>query len=67
MSFFTPVRMIVLGGIFVVAAVVLPLLMVVKVLDSTLFLNFFSYTIGLIGTILGITGASLYVRYNRRK
>ncbi len=67
MSFFTPVRMLIIGGIFVVAAVVLPLLMVAKVLESTYFLNFFSYIIGVIGTILGITGASLYVRYNRRK
>ncbi|HWR64674.1 MAG TPA: hypothetical protein VN364_01000 [Bellilinea sp.] len=67
MSFFTPIRMLIIGGIFVVASVVLPLLMVVKVLESTIFLNFFSYIIGLVGTFLGIAGASMYVKYNRRK
>ena len=67
MSFFTPIRMLIIGGIFVVASVVLPLLMVVKVLESTYFLNFFSYTIGLVGTFMGIAGASMYVKYNRRK
>jgi len=61
MSFFTPIRMLVIGAIFVLAGVVLPLLMVVKVLESTLFLNFFSYVIGLVGTFLGIAGASMYV------
>jgi len=67
MSFFTPIRMLIIGGIFVVASVVLPLLMVVKVLESTYFLNFFSYIIGLVGTFMGIAGASMYVKYNRRK
>jgi hypothetical protein len=67
MSFFTPIRMLIIGGIFVVASVVLPLLMVVKVLESTIFLNFFSYIIGLVGTFMGIAGASMYIKYNRRK
>ncbi|HEY4691883.1 MAG TPA: hypothetical protein VIH16_00460 [Bellilinea sp.] len=67
MSFFTPIRMLIIGGIFVVLSVILPLLMVVKVLESTLFLNFFTYIIGLVGTFLGIAGASMYVKYNRKK
>ena len=67
MSFFTPIRMLIIGGIFVVASVVLPLLMVVKVLQSTIFLNFFSYIIGLVGTFMGIAGASMYIKYNRKK
>jgi len=67
MKFFTPIRMLIIGGILVVASVVLPLLMVVKILESTYFLNFFSYIIGLVGTFLGIAGAAMYVRFNRRK
>lgn len=67
MSFFTPIRMLVIGSIMVIAGVVLPLLMVVKVLESTFFLNFFSYIIGIVGTFLGIAGAAMYVKYNRRK
>jgi len=67
MKFFTPARMLIIGSICVVMGVVLPLLMVVKILESTFFLNFFSYTIGMIGTFLGIAGAAMYVKYNRRK
>ena len=59
--------MLVIGGVMVVASVILPLLMVVKVLESTIFLNFFSYIIGLVGTFLGIAGAAMYVKYNRKK
>lgn len=67
MSFFTPVRMLVIGLIFVLAGVVLPFLMVMQVLESTLFLNFFSYTISLVGVILGGFGATGMVRSNRNK
>ncbi|MHB0987885.1 MAG: hypothetical protein ACYC3P_04365 [Bellilinea sp.] len=67
MSFFTPIRIMLLGFIFVLAGVVLPFLMVMQVLDSTMFLNFFSYVLGLVGMFLGVAGASMYVKYNRRK
>ncbi len=67
MSFFTPVRMLVLGVICVLAGVVLPFLMVMQVLKSTLFLNLFAYTISLIGVILGGFGATGLVRSNRDK
>lgn len=67
MSFFTPVRMIVIGGILVIGAVVLPFLMILDVLESTLFLNFVSYLIGLVGMFLGVAGTALNVKSNRRK
>lgn len=67
MKFLTPVRMLVIGFIFVLVGVVLPFLMVLQVLESTLFLNFFAYTISLIGVIFGGFGATSMVRYNRRK
>lgn len=67
MKFLTPVRMLILGFILVIAGVVLPFLMVMQVLESTLFLNFFSYTISLLGVIFGGFGATGLVRYNRRK
>jgi len=51
-----------IGAMFVVLGVVIPLLMVADVLESTLFLNFFSFTISLIGMFLGIIGAAYYVR-----
>ena len=46
--------------------VVLPLLMVMKILESTYFLNFFSYIVSLSGFFLGLIGAMTYVREKRR-
>jgi hypothetical protein len=46
--------------------VVFPFLMVMQVLESTFFLNFFSFTISLIGIIIGVIGSAYYFRINRR-
>lgn len=54
--------MIVISVLLMVAGVVLPLLMVVHVMQSTFFLNFLSYTLSLIGIFLGAIGVSLYMR-----
>jgi hypothetical protein len=51
----------------VLLGAILPFLMVMRILNSTLFLNFFSYTISVIGLFLGIIGASLLVRLRRKK
>jgi positive regulator of sigma E activity len=50
-----------------ITGVVLPLLMVIKVLESTFFLNFFSYAASLIGMVLGIIGTVSYSRRSRQK
>jgi hypothetical protein len=42
------------------------LLMVMHVMPSTFFLNFFSYTVSLIGLMLGITGAVFYARFRNK-
>jgi hypothetical protein len=39
--------------------VVLPFLMVIKILESTFFLNFFSYAAQVSGVILGILGLAM--------
>jgi hypothetical protein len=62
-----PVRTILIGFALVLLGVILPFLMVIHVLESTFFLNFFSYTVSLVGLILGIIGAAMYVRLNRKK
>jgi len=67
MRFFTPVRMIILGIVLLVAGIVLPLLMVVKVVESTFFLNFLSYGMSMVGSIIGIAGAAFFVRFDRKK
>ncbi len=55
-----------IGFLCVLMGVVLPFLMVMQVLESTLFLNFFSFIISLIGIIIGVIGSAYYVRINRR-
>jgi hypothetical protein len=58
--------MIFLGGGLLLLGVVLPLLMVMKILESTFFLNFFAYAMSLCGFFLGLIGAMTYVREKRR-
>ncbi|MCQ3937156.1 MAG: hypothetical protein DPW18_08930 [Chloroflexi bacterium] len=44
----------------VVGGVILPFLMVIKVLESTYFLNFFSWGVSSLGLALGMIGFTLY-------
>lgn len=55
-----------IGALLVVLGAVLPLLMVLHVLPSTFFLNFFSYIASVLGLFLGIWGAALYIIRSRR-
>jgi hypothetical protein len=41
---------------------VLPFLMVMGVVTSTFFLNFFSFTASLVGVVTGIIGVAFYAR-----
>ena len=67
MKIFTPVRLMVTAFIFLLAGVVLPFLMVIHILESTFFLNFFSYGISLIGMIMGVAGTAMYAARNRHR
>jgi hypothetical protein len=62
-----PAHIILIGFLLVLTGFVLPLLMVIKVVESTFFLNFFSYTASTVGFFLGIIGASMYARERRKK
>lgn len=62
----SPVMMIVIAFLLMLAGVVLPLLMVIHVVESTFFLNFISYTISLIGLLLGTIGVALYAGRGRK-
>ena len=60
---------IVLSAAFILLLLgfLLPLLMVMQVLESTLFLNFFAYIAMTLGSMLGFIGiTSLVVRRRRR-
>ena len=65
MKHITPGRLIFIGFLLVLLGVVLPFLMVMKVIESTFFLNFFSFIISLIGVVVGVIGSAYYVRINR--
>ncbi len=61
-----PWHLILIGFLLSVLGVALPFLMVIQVVPSTFFLNFFSFTASLGGLLLGIIGAALYVRQHRK-
>lgn len=48
-----------IGFIMMLLGVIFPFLMVVKMIESTFFLNFFSYTLSLLGMVFGIIGIAM--------
>ena len=62
----SPVQLILIGFILSVMGVVLPLLMVIHVIQSTFFINFVSYIASVVGLFLGIIGAASYIREHRK-
>jgi hypothetical protein len=63
----SPGKAIGIGFVLVLLGVVLPFLMVMRILPSTFFLNFFSFGASIFGLMLGMYGAATYVREHRRK
>jgi hypothetical protein len=63
----SPVQMILIGLVLMILGVVLPFLMVLKVIQSTFFLNFFSYGASLVGLFLGVIGSAFYLRQHKKK
>ena len=61
----SPLGLIITGFFLALAGVVLPFLMVIHLIPSTFFLNFFSYGASLVGVFLGIIGAAYYSRRNK--
>jgi hypothetical protein len=62
----SPQGLIVIGLLLMVTGVVLPFLMVMHILESTFFLNFFSYGASVSGLFLGIIGASQVIGRGKR-
>ena len=61
-----PWGLILIGFLLALTGVILPFLMVIHIIPSSFFLNFFSYGASLLCLMLGIIGASLYVRGSRK-
>ena len=66
MMFLTPTKMIMLGFALLVVGFILPFAMVMRALESTLFLNFFAYLASIIGLVLGLLGLILHTSSQRR-
>ena len=62
-----PLRLILIGFVLVTAGMVFPFLMVMQILESTFFLNFFSFGASVSGLFLGLIGGAMYVRWNQKK
>jgi hypothetical protein len=57
-----PWKLLLLAFILLLLCLLLPLFLVLRVLPSTFFLNFFAYAASFSGMILGLIGAVLYGR-----
>ncbi|MBI5030731.1 MAG: hypothetical protein HZB51_09405 [Chloroflexi bacterium] len=55
-----PVQLMLLGFVLLVLGIVLPFLMILKVLESTLFLGFVSYLVSFGGLVIGFIGVLNY-------
>lgn len=62
----SPMKMMIIGVLLMVVGVILPLLMVIKIIQSTFLLAFFSYGASLIGMVLAFMGLFSYI-HSRRK
>jgi hypothetical protein len=62
-----PPNLILIGFFLVLIGWILPLLMVVQMIESTFFLNFFSYAASVVGLFLGTFGAAMYFSGRKKK
>ncbi len=65
MSWLTPKKMMIIGLSLLILGVLFPFLMVLQVLESTFFLNFFSYACQVTGLFLGVYGILSRIKINR--
>jgi len=56
----SPRLLLSLGVILLLLGIVLPFLMVIQILESTFFLNFFSWGLSVTGLALGTIGFAMY-------
>jgi len=62
-----PLYIIGLGFVLVMLGFILPLLMVLRFIPSTFFLNFLAYGASFVGLMFGIIGSAFYTARHRRK
>lgn len=62
-----PGRFIIAAILLLIVGAVLPFLMMIRVVDSSFFLNFLSYIASVVGLFIGIIGIAMYVGEDKRK
>ncbi len=65
-KYLTPWNLVLLGLFFVTLGMVLSWLMVLQIIKSMMFLNFFSYTSSVAGMIIGFIGMTMVARVRRK-
>ncbi|MCI0608588.1 MAG: hypothetical protein L0Z71_05955 [Anaerolineae bacterium] len=61
----SPRLMVTIGLILMLLGIILPFLMLIHILESTFFLNFFSWGASVGGLFLGVIGVATWVRTRR--
>ncbi len=59
--------LLLIGFLMMVVGIILPFLMVTKIIESTFFLNFFSYFLQVGGLFMGIVGVGYLVSFRKSK
>ena len=62
-----PKRLLVIAALLMIFGVVMPFLMVLKLVESTFFLNFLSYGSSILGFFLGIAAVAAYGVKQKKK
>lgn len=62
----TPFRLMAVGVALMVLGLVLPFLMILRILESTLLMNFIAYLASVGGLVVGIIGVVGYARTQRK-
>lgn len=61
-----PRNMLIIAVLMLIVGAVLPFLLVLRVIPSTFFLNFFAYGVSVGGLFLGVVGTAQYLRKQDR-
>jgi hypothetical protein len=61
-----PKRLMWIGFAMMILGIVFPILMIMRILKSTIFLNFLSFFLSLVGLIIGMAGTGLYAAIHRK-
>jgi len=62
-----PRNLFIIGFILLFLGLIIPMLMVLQIIKSTLFLNFFAYASSVLGLLLGIVSSAYMVVRSRKK